>query len=137
MIKNTRKSQREKEKKIYFFGEFVKLQKHFFRDILKHLKSVKDPRHKSYTEYDSDVILFTMIMKNACSVLSMSNMTEKFNKKECIENIAQVLGNETLEDLPHYDTINNFLCDLETEEIEKIRDYMINELFKKRSFKGL
>jgi len=136
MIKNTRKSQREKEKKINFFGEFIKLQKHFFKDILKHLKSVKDPRHKSYTQYDSDVILFTMIMKNACSVLSMSNMTEKFNKEECIENIAQVLGNETLEDLPHYDTINNFLCNLETEEIEKIRDYMINELFKKRSLEG-
>ena len=136
MIKNTRKSQREKEKKINFFGEFIKLQKHFFKDILKHLKSVKDPRHKSYTQYDSDVILFTMIMKNACSVLSMSNMTEKFNKEECIENIARVLGNETLEDLPHYDTINNFLCNLETEEIEKIRDYMINELFKKRSLEG-
>ena len=136
MIKNTRKSQREKEKEIYFFGEFVKLQKHFFKDILKHLKSVKDPRHKSYTEYDSDVLLFTMLMKNACSVLSMSNMTEKFNKEECIQNVAKVLGYETLEDLPHYDTINNFLCNLETEEIEKIRDYMINELFKKRSLEG-
>ena len=33
MIKNTRKSQKEKEKKIYFLGEFVKLQKHFFKDI--------------------------------------------------------------------------------------------------------
>ena len=96
MIKNTRKIQREKEKEIYFFGEFVKLQKHFFRDILKHLKNVKDPRHKSYTEYDSDVILFTMLMKNACSVLSMSNMTEKFNKEECIQNVAKVLGYETL-----------------------------------------
>ena len=101
MIKNTRKSQREKEKEIYFFGEFVKLQQHFFRDILKHLKRVKDPRHKSYTKYDSDVILFTLLMKNACCVLSMSNMTEKFNKEECIENISQILGNETLEDLPH------------------------------------
>ena len=136
MIKNTRKSKREKEKKINFFGEFIKVQKHFFKDILKHLKNVKDPRHKSYIEYGSDIILFSMLMKNACSIYSMSNMSEKFNKDECIENIANVLGYEALEELPHYDTINNFLCNLEPKEIEKIRDYMIKELFKKRSLDG-
>jgi hypothetical protein len=136
MIKNTRKMKRQKEKEINFFEEFIKLQKHFFQDILKHLKNVKDPRHKSYIEYQADIILFSMIMKNACSVYSMSNMTEKFNKDECIENIATVLGYETLEELPHHDTINNFLCDLKPGEIEKIRDYMIKELFKKRSLEG-
>ena len=83
-----------------------------------------------------DVLLFTLIMKNACSISSMSNMSEKFNKEECIENMAKVLGYETLEELPHYDTINNFLCNLEFEEVEKIRDYMIKELFKKRSLEG-
>jgi hypothetical protein len=75
-------------------------------------------------------------MKNACSITSMSSMTEQFNKDECIENIAKVLGYKTLEELPHYDTINIFLCSLNTEEIEKIRDYMIKELFKKRSLEG-
>lgn len=133
MIKNTRKNKREKEKNINFFGEFIKLQKHFFQDILKHLKRVKDPRHKSYIEYGTDVMLFSVIVKNACSIISMSNMTEQFNKDECIENIAKVLGYDSLVDLPHYDTINNFLCKLKSEEIEKIRDYMIRELFKKRS----
>lgn len=47
MMKTTRKSKREKEKKINFFEEFIKLQKHFFKDINRRLKSVKDPRHKS------------------------------------------------------------------------------------------
>ena len=131
-----RKSKREKEKDIYFFGEFIKLQQHFFKGILKQLKRVKDPRHKSYTQYDSDVIIFTLLMKNACSISSMSSMTENFNKDECIKNVAKVLGYESLEELPHYDTINNYLCNLKTEEIEKIRDYMINELFKKRSLEG-
>jgi hypothetical protein len=135
MIKTTRKSKREKEKEINFFEEFIKLQKHFFKDIKRLLKSVKDPRHKSYIEYEPDVILFPVLMKNACSIYSMSNMTEQFNKYECIENMARVLGCE-LEELPHYDTINNFLCVLRPEEIEKIRDYMIKELFKKRSLES-
>ncbi|MEI6297515.1 MAG: transposase family protein [bacterium] len=136
MEKTTRREKREKEKNINFFGEFIKIQKHFFQDILKHLKNAKDPRHKSYIEYGTDVILFTILMKNACSIFSMSNMTEEFNKEECIENIAKTLGYEKLQDLPHHDTINNFLCELEIAEIEKIRDYMIRELFKKRCLEG-
>lgn len=135
MKKVTREKKREKEREINFFEEFIKLQKHFFKDIIKRLKSVKDPRHKSYIEYEPEVILFPVIMKNVCGIGSMSSMTEKFNKDECIENISMVLGCN-LEELPHYDTINNFLCGLEPEEIEKIRDYMIKELFRKRSLEG-
>jgi len=63
----------------------------------------------------------------------MTSMTDKFNKQECIENIAKALGYDTLEELPHYDTINNFLCNLKNEELENIRDYMIKQLLKKRS----
>ena len=136
MKKITRKEKRKKEEEINFFEEFIKLQKHFFKDILNRLKNVKDPRHKSYIEYKTDVLLFTILMKNACSIYSMSNMTEKFNKVECIENTAKVLGYESLEELPHYETINNFLCGLQSQELEKIRDYMIKELFKKRSLEG-
>ncbi len=135
MTKITRKIKREKEKEINFFEEFVKLQKHFFKDLKKRLESVKDPRHKSYIEYGSEIILFSVLMKNSCGIASMTSMTEQFNKNECIENISMVLGCK-LEELPHYDTINNFLCCLEPLEIEKIRDYMIKELFKKRSLEG-
>ena len=53
-------------------------------------------------------------------------MTKQFNKENCIENAAKALGYETLEEIPHYDSINNLLCDLDIKEIEKIRDYMIS-----------
>lgn len=62
----------------------------------------------------------------------MNKMTTEFNKDECINNIAKTLSYEELDELPHHDTINNFLKKLEPIEIEKIRDYMIKELFKKR-----
>lgn len=136
MNKELRKYKREKEKKINFFVEFIKLQRHFFGGFLKKLKSLKDPRHRSYIEYETDVLIFAVILKNIFSIESMSSMTKQFSREECIENIAAVLGYDTLEELPHYDTINNFLCDLQTEEIEKIRDYMIKELLKKRSLEG-
>ena len=136
MIRNTRKIKREKEKAINFFVEFLKIKDHFFRDIMEKLRLVKDPRHQSYIKYNTDLLIFTMIMKNACSITSMSSMSERFNKEECIENMAIVLGYDSLEELPHYDTINDFLCRLQPIELEKIRDFMIKELLKKRSLEG-
>lgn len=62
----------------------------------------------------------------------MRSMTERFNKEECIENIKKVLGTQALEEPPHYDTINDFLSKLNSEELEKIRTYMIKALLKKR-----
>lgn len=131
--KITRKEKRNKEKEINFFAEFVKIKKHFFKDIIKRLKTVKDTRHQSYIEYKTDLLLLIIILKNVFCIESMNRMTNDFNKDECIENITKTLGYERLEEIPHHDTINNFLSKLNPLEIEKIRDYMIKELFKKRS----
>lgn len=48
-------------------------------------------------------------------------MTESFNRDECIENIKVVLGLDGLEEIPHYDTINDFLSNLDNKQLEKIR----------------
>lgn len=132
MKKVTRKEKREKLKEINFFGEFIKIKNHFFKDINDKLKRVKDNRHQSYIEYTTDIILFNIIMKNVTSIESMNQMTTKFNTDECISNVAKITGCEELEELPHHDTINNFLKKLNPVEIEKIRSYMIKELLKKR-----
>ena len=128
----TRKQKREKQKEINFFAEFIRIRNHFFKDFNTRLKKVEDNRHQSYIEYNPDILLFCIIMKNITALESMNQMTIEFNKDECINNVSKTLGYEELDELPHYDTINNFLKGLEPIEIEKIRDYMIKELFKKR-----
>ena len=133
MHKKTRKQKREMEKEINFFGEFSKIKKHFFRDFNRKLASVKDERNQSYITYESEIILFVVIMKNVSGIVSMNRMTNDFNNEVVIDNIAKSLGYDSLEDIPHYDTINDFLRNLDVSELEKIRDYMIRELFKKRS----
>jgi hypothetical protein len=133
MDKRTRKQKREMEKEINFFGEFSKIKKHFFKDFNKKLASVKDERNQSYITYDPEIILFVVIMKNVSGIVSMNRMTNDFNNDLVIDNIAKSLGYDSLEDIPHYDTINDFLKKLDVSELEKIRDYMIRELFKKRS----
>ena len=119
----TRKEKRELEKNINYFFGFIKIKKHFFRDINKWFGKIKDPRHQSYITYPPEVIL----------IKTMRGMTGDFNKEECIENVRRVLGIETLEELPHFNTINNFLSRLDLIELEIIRTHMIKELLKKRS----
>ena len=128
MDKVTRKQKRDKQKEINFFGEFLRIKNHFFKEINSKLKGVNDKRHQSYVEYGTDILLFSVIMKNITALESMNKMTIEFNQDECINNVARSLGYEELNELPHHDTINNFLKRLEPIEIEKIRDYMIKEL---------
>lgn len=47
----------------------------------------------------------------------MNRMAVEFNTEKCINNISIVLGYEQLEELPHHDTINNFLKKLNPSEI--------------------
>lgn len=134
MVYMTRKEKRQKETKINFFEEFLKIKEHFFKGLIRKLRKVKDPRNSSYIDYGVDVIIIMTLLKNVFCIESMNNMTKSFNQEECIENIKMILDIDNLEELPHYDTINNFLKRLSTEEIEAIRDYMIGEMLKKRTF---
>jgi len=129
----TRKEKRKLESNTNYFFEFLKIKEHFFKSLNLWLKRVKDHRHPSYKIYDTDVILFVVILKNAFSFKTMRSMTEGLNNDQVIENLERVMGAK-LEELPHYDTINNFLMELPPEELEKIRTYMIKELLTKRCF---
>ena len=61
-------------------------------------------------------------MKNITAIESMNQMTTEFNTEECINNVSKVLGYDELEEIPHHDTINNFLKKLNPIEIEKSCD---------------
>src|SRR5690554_3612803 len=103
----SRKEKREREKSNNYFFELMKVQRHFFKNFNKRLYRVKDSRNQSYVTYDSDILLMMIILKNACNLKSMRSMTDQFNKDETIENIKKILGINKLDELPHYDTIND------------------------------
>ena len=87
MEKVTRKQKRKAEQEINFFGEFLKIKKHFFSDFNKRLSSVKEVRNISYITYEPDILLFTVIMKNISGITSMNRMTKDFNTDNGIRNI--------------------------------------------------
>lgn len=115
---------------------FLKVQHHFLPNFIDELGKIKDPRHQSYIDYDMEEILYTMVMKNVGSITSMQEMTDTFNKKECVHNLCLILEKEEKEFLPHYVTINECLEKLDPEELHKFRKLMIKKLLRKRSFEG-
>lgn len=119
MIRVTRKEKRKKESKINFFAEFIKIQKHFFSDFTKKLREVKEVRNTSYITYEPDILLFTVIMKNIAGISSMNRMTRDFNTDETINNIKNILEIKDLDEIPQYDTINNFLKNLKLKNLKK------------------
>ena len=114
--------------------EFLKIQAHYFPDLIEDIKKVMDERNQSYVTYEIEVIIFVMILKNICSIESMQEMNESFNEDTCVKNIYRVLGLEEKDYLPHYVTINECLSKLDNRELEKIRKKMICGIIRKRSF---
>lgn len=114
--------------------EFLRIQAHYFPDLIEDIKNIMDERNQSYVTYEIEVIIFVMILKNICSIESMQEMNETFNEDTCVKNIYRVLGLEEKDYLPHYVTINECLSRLDNKELEKVRKKMIYGIIRKRSF---
>ena len=74
--------------------EFLKIQAHYFPDLIHDIKKIMDARNHSYITYEIEVIIFAMILKNICSIESMQEMNEVFNEDTCVKKIYKVLGLE-------------------------------------------
>jgi hypothetical protein len=104
ITRKQKKRKRKKESKMNFFGEFLKITKHFFKGLNGKLVNVRDRRNQSYITYTLEILLFTVIMKNISGIVSMNKMTKDFNNDIVIGNISKSLGDELLEEIRHYDT---------------------------------
>jgi len=130
-------TRKEKRKDLTnFYAVFQSIRSKFFPDLYRLLKNIKDHRHQSYVTYTPDIILLTLIMKQASGLVSMRQMGEQFNTEAAIANLKAALGTARLEEIPHYDTINDFLKRLNTEELDKVRLYMVRRLLASRRFEG-
>jgi len=114
--------------------DLLKVKKHFFKNLNKDLNNVSDPRHASYTIYSPLELLMTPLLGDLMTIKTVTGVTESFNCNECIENFRKIVKNPKLSEIPHHDTINDFLKELNPEELIKIKTGMIKDLLRKRSF---
>ena len=116
--------------------ELLKLLRHFFPDLIPMLKQVSDPRHQSYTDYENYVLLFVRILGAVFHIGSMRKISVELNNKICISNVAVMLKHEDLQELPYWETINNYLKLFSETELENIIQQMVYRLIRMRSFEN-
>lgn len=63
-------------------------------------------------------ITITRLLGLLCVIKSMRQITQTFNTEETMQNIANLLEMK-LEEIPHYDTINEVFENLNIEELRK------------------
>lgn len=114
--------------------ECNKIQKKFYPQLFQKFAETKDPRHQSYTTYESKVMLGTMYYKGISGISSMQEMTDKFNNEEVAGNLAAFMNAERLEYLPHHVTENEYLARLEPQELQDIQQDIVYQMIRRKSF---
>ena len=128
-----RKEMRGIKKEIKIFSDMVLIIKKYFPFLKEKLNKLTDARNQSYVEYTMSVITCTRLLGLLCGIKSMREMTREFNTDETIRNIADFLELD-LDEIPHYDTINDVFGKIEIEELRKIQKYMVYTLIRSKMF---
>ena len=130
-----RKETREKLKEFKAICVLIRILKKYFPGLLEQLNSVNDPRNSSRTKYESDVIFFTRIIAAIFRLDSMRKLTAELNDENTILNVSKILKKPDLDELPHFNTINNFLEKFDPKELQKIIQMMVKRLMKMPEFR--
>ena len=115
-------------------AECNKIQKRFYPELFMKFGQVIDPRHSSYIDYSSKVMLGTVYYKGIAGISSMQGMTRAFNDEAVAGNLYRFMGDEAKEYLPHGVTINEFLERLDPLELEKIQANIVYRMIRRKTF---
>ena len=100
------------------------------------MNSVDDPRDPNRTTYQSKALLFTRILSAILRYDSMRKMTKGFEDENTILNVAEILDDPQLKELPHWSTINNYLERLDPKELEVVIQKLVKHLINMDNFKS-
>lgn len=129
-----KKEKRERKKKDRGVVDFIMVTKHFFKDLTRWIEEMEDPRNQSYITYTQSDFGYLTILKNVCSQHSMRQMEESFNEETCIDTLRLLSGDQKLEEMPHYDTLNYYLERLSTTCLSELRKKMVTSLIRGKQF---
>ena len=96
-------------------------------------EGLTDKRQQGKVTYDMKIICVTRLLGLLCGITTMNSLTNKFNNKLTIDTISKIT-NTKLDDLPHYDTINDVFDDLDIDELRKIQKYIVYTLIRSKMF---
>ena len=130
----TKEERRKHKKRDRGIVDFMMVMNHFFHSLREWILEMDDPRNQSYIKYTQADLGYMAILKNVCGQHSMREMEENFNKETCIDTLRILSGHQTLEEMPHYDTLNYYLERLSPECLSELRRKMVTSLIRGKQF---
>ncbi len=129
----SRKERRELVKDKNLLKELLKIIKKYFPELNTIISKLTDKRHKSYISYKMRTIIMTKLLALMCGITTMAGINSKFNTEESIKNLSKIC-NQELNEIPHWQTIQDVIEQLDYKEIDEIRKYMFNALLRSKMF---
>lgn len=114
--------------------ECNKSQQKFYPELFSKFDQVSDPRHGSYVEYSSRVMLGTVYYKGIAGISSMQGMTREFNDETVVKNLYSFMRCSPREFLPHGVAENEFLERLDPLEVEEIQADIVYQMIRRKTF---
>lgn len=129
-----KREKRERKKHDRGIVDFMMVSNHFFSSFREWILEMEDPRNQSYTTYTQADLVYMAILKNICGQKSMREMEENFNNETCIDTLRIMSGDQKLDEMPHYDTLNYYLERLSPECLSELRKKMVKSLIRGKQF---
>lgn len=133
-MQNRKKEIRKHKKHDRGIVDFMMVANHFFHSLKEWILKMEDPRNQSYTTYTQADLVYMAILKNICGQQSMREMEENFNNETCIDTLRIMSGDQKLDEMPHYDTLNYYLERLSPECLSELRKKMVKSLIRGKQF---
>jgi len=130
-LKREQRRQLVKDKDL--LKEVIKITRKYFPSLTTLFSQVTDKRHKSYITYNIRTIITTRLLALICGITTMTEISKTFNTDEAIKNLSSIC-NQHLKETPDWQTIQDIFEELDINEIEDIRKYMINTLIRSKMF---
>ena len=115
-------------------AECNKIQNRYCPELFSMFGRVKDPRHQSYIDYSSRVMLGTMYYKSIAGISSMQEMTRTFNDEKICRSLYTFMGEDAKEYMPHGVTENEFLERLDPRELESVQQNIVYSMIRRKTF---
>ena len=129
-----RKERRELRKDENLVKELYLIINKYFPNLLNMFDNLTDIRNQSYVTYKMKTICITRLWGLLCGLTSISNISsDDFNTDTCIKNLSKIC-NQTLHELPYWETIQDIFININLDELRKIQKYIIKALIRSKMF---
>lgn len=101
--------------------------------LMKRLGAIPDPRHPKKTKHQLTVLLLYGLLTFVLRKASRRQANQELSRPMFLENL-RVLFPE-IQTLPHHDTLNRVLCEMEVGELGEAHRQLLERLIRKKKFR--